>query len=64
MDIKTKEKLVTLYQAIPKKTKAVCLKYRYLYNGVNVNIYFDAFDKKVHHFASFWLQIINTTSLH
>ncbi|MEK3728367.1 hypothetical protein [Lysinibacillus sp. FSL W8-0953] len=46
MDIKTKEKLVTLYQAIPKKTKAVCLKYRYLYNGVNVNIYFDAFDKK------------------
>lgn len=46
MDIKTKEKLVALYQAIPKKTKAICLKYHYIYNGVNVNIYFDAFDKK------------------
>lgn len=46
MDITTKEKLVALYQAIPKKTKAVCLKYHYIYNGVNVNIYFDAFDMK------------------
>ena len=45
MKIQTKEKLVSLYQAIPRKTQATCLKYYYTYKGVHVNIYFDAFDK-------------------
>lgn len=45
VDIKAKEKLVTLYQALSKATPATCLKYYYTYRGANVNLYFDAFDK-------------------
>lgn len=46
MNIKAKEQLVTLYQAITKATPATCLKYHYIYQGTNVNLYFDAFDKR------------------
>lgn len=40
----TKQYLVSRYNRIPQKTKATCLKFHYLYNTVNVNVYFDAFD--------------------
>ena len=40
----TKDFLVNIYNNIPKKTKATCLKFYYQYNNVNVNVYFDAFD--------------------
>ena len=42
----TKLYLVNRYNRIPRKTKATCLKYHYLYNNVNVNVYFDAFETK------------------
>ena len=42
----TKLYLVNRYNRIPRKTKATCLKYHYLYNNVNVNVYFDAFEAK------------------
>lgn len=42
----TKEYLVNIYNNIPEKTKATCLKYYYQYNNVNVNVYFDAFDSQ------------------
>lgn len=40
----TKAYLVDIYNSIPKKTKATCLKFYYQYHNVNVNVYFDAFD--------------------
>lgn len=46
MEIETVERLVKLYEKIPKKTRAICLKYHYIFNSVNVNLYFDAFDKR------------------
>lgn len=42
----TKDYLVNIYNNIPKKTKATCLKFYYQYNNVNVNVYFDAFDSQ------------------
>ena len=42
----TKLYLVNRYNRIPRKTKATCLKYHYLYNNVNVNVYSDAFETK------------------
>lgn len=42
----TKDYLVNIYNSIPKKTKATCLKFYYQYNNVNVNVYFDAFDNQ------------------
>ena len=42
----TKAYLVDIYNSIPKKTKATCLKFYYQYNNVNVNVYFDAFDNQ------------------
>lgn len=42
----TKAYLVDRYSRIPKKTKATCLKFHYVFNTVNVNVYFDAFDTK------------------
>lgn len=42
----TKSYLVNRYNRIPWKTKATCLKYYYVYNNVNVNVYFDAFETK------------------
>lgn len=42
----TKLYLVNRYNRIPRRTKAACLKYHYLYNNVNVNVYFDAFETK------------------
>ena len=42
----TKAYLVDIYNSIPKKTKATCLKFYYQYHNVNVNVYFDAFDNQ------------------
>lgn len=42
----TKDHLVNIYNKIPEKTKATCLKFYYQYNNVNVNVYFDAFDSQ------------------
>lgn len=42
----TKEYLTNIYNGIPTKTKATCLKFHYVYNKVNVNVYFDAFDNQ------------------
>lgn len=42
----TKKYLVDKYNSIPQKTNVTCLKFHYLYNEVNVNVYFDAFDVK------------------
>lgn len=42
----TKNHLICKYNSIRNKTKATCLKYHYIYNHVNVNVYFDAFDIK------------------
>lgn len=42
----TKDYLVNIYNNIPKKTKATCLKFYYQYNNVNVNVYFDAYDSQ------------------
>lgn len=44
MDIKTKQYLIDLYNKLPYRNKDTCLKFCYEYNGVNVNLYFDAFD--------------------
>lgn len=41
----TKKYLIEKYNSIPHKTKTSCLKFHYVYNGVHVNMYFDAFDK-------------------
>lgn len=38
------EKLLSDYSKLSYKSKKTCVKYRYIYNGVNVNLYFDAFD--------------------
>lgn len=46
MDNRAKDKLIENYQRINNKKPEHCLKFRYVYNGVNVNIYFDYFDKK------------------
>ena len=37
-------KLLTDYSKLKFKGKGTCVKYRYDYNGVTVNLYFDAFD--------------------
>ncbi len=44
MDIKTKRYLIELYNKLPYRNKDTSLKFYYKYNGVNVNLYFDAFD--------------------
>ncbi|HFQ8588135.1 TPA: hypothetical protein ACHTER_001482 [Clostridioides difficile] len=36
--------LVKKYNELDYKSSCTCLKYHYKYNGVNVNIYFDAYD--------------------
>lgn len=46
MQESTKNYLVDCYNRIPQKTRATCLKFHYLYNTVNVNVYFDAYDTK------------------
>lgn len=46
MQKSTKDYLVDIYNSIPRKTKATCLKFYYQYNNVNVNVYFDAFDSQ------------------
>lgn len=46
MDNPAKEKLIRIYQGISNKKPEHCLKFHYVYNGVNVNLYFDYFDKK------------------
>lgn len=46
MQESTKNYLVDRYKRIPQKTRATCLKFHYLYNTVNVNVYFDAYDTK------------------
>jgi len=38
--------LVEKYNALHNKTPATCLKYHYQNNGVNVNVYFDAYDPR------------------
>ena len=43
---RTKSYLINKYKSIPRKTNATCLKYHYVYNNVNVNVYFDAFETK------------------
>lgn len=37
-------KLLNDYSQLKYKVKSTCVKYRYDYNGVTVNLYFDAFD--------------------
>ena len=39
-----KKHLVNRYNMLEFKTKKTCLKYHYLYSGVNVNVFFDAYD--------------------
>lgn len=42
----TKTYLVDKYNGLHSRTSAICLKFHYMYNGLNVNIYFDAYDTK------------------
>lgn len=45
MKERTRIYLIERYNKILRKTTATCLKYYYICNGVNVNVYFDAYDK-------------------
>lgn len=45
MNESTKNYLIKKYNEIPRKTQATCIKFYYTYNGVHVNVYFDAFDE-------------------
>lgn len=44
MQANVRTKLLNDYSQLKYKGKGTCVKYRYDYNGVNVNLYFDAFD--------------------
>ena len=44
MQKQVRTKLLTDYSQLKFKGKGTCVKYRYDYNGVTVNLYFDAFD--------------------
>lgn len=46
MDNLAKERLIKNYERISYKKPEHCLKFYYTYNGVNVNLYFDYYDKK------------------
>lgn len=50
MKISTKEYLITIYNEYSNK-KSSCIKYYYQYNGVNVNLYFDAFEPESTNFS-------------
>ena len=41
-----KEKLLQEYIALKYKSQSTCLKYYYQYNGVNVNLFFDAYEEE------------------
>lgn len=44
MNEKTRAKMLTDYSLLDFKGRGTCVKYKYDYNGVTVNLYFDAFD--------------------
>lgn len=44
MQKNVRTKLLNDYSQLGFKGKSTCVKYRYDYNGVTVNLYFDAFD--------------------
>ena len=44
MQENVRTKLLNDYSQLKFKGKSTCVKYRYDYNGVTVNLYFDAFD--------------------
>jgi len=44
MNACVKNRLNVIYQDLKNKSQFTCLKFRYKYNDVNVNIYFDAYD--------------------
>ncbi|HBF8684675.1 TPA: hypothetical protein KO123_001330 [Clostridioides difficile] len=46
MKASVKNFLIEKYNELDYKASYTCLKYHYKYNGVNVNIYFDAYDPK------------------
>ena len=44
MEKEIKEHLINFYNQLDYKGSSTCIKYRYIYNDVNVNIFFDAYD--------------------
>jgi len=46
MDEHTIRHLIGKYESLNNKTPTTCIKYHYAENGVDVNLYFDAYDRK------------------
>lgn len=59
MNEQVQRKMLNDYSQLKFKGKGTCIKYRYEYNGVIVNLYFDAFD-----FNSYSLTMILSTEKH
>ncbi len=51
MEKSTKEYLIELYNRLPNRNNDTCIKFRYQYKDVEVNLYFDAFDPNSVSFA-------------